>query len=93
MSENNNFLKKQQHQTNKQPPPPQTKQKTPNNNPPPCCAQKQQQTTNKKPSGWLTDWDWSQTDCVSSEDEMDGNVYLTTHSTHFIYGYMASDIL
>ena len=23
----------------------------------------------------------------------DGNVYLMTHSTHFIYGYMASDIL
>ena len=22
----------------------------------------------------------------------EGNVYLTTHSTHFIYGYMASDI-
>ena len=23
---------------------------------------------------------------------LDGNVFLTTHSTHFIYGYMASDI-
>ena len=23
---------------------------------------------------------------------MEGNVYLTTHSTHFIYSYMASDI-
>ena len=23
----------------------------------------------------------------------EGNVYLTTHSTHFIYGYMASDIM
>ena len=23
---------------------------------------------------------------------MEGNVYLTTHSTHFIYGYMASDM-
>ena len=27
--------------------------------------------------------------CVEREREM---FYLTTHSTHFIYGYMASDI-
>ena len=26
------------------------------------------------------------------EGRKEGNVYLTTHSTHFIYGYMASDI-
>ena len=27
-----------------------------------------------------------------SRNYKEGNVYLTTHSTHFIYGYMASDI-
>ena len=26
------------------------------------------------------------------EEEEEGNVYLTTHSTHFIYSYMASNI-
>ena len=26
-------------------------------------------------------------------DRKEGNVLLTTHSTHFIYGYMASDML
>ena len=31
----------------------------------------------------------SQTGCVIGRKEM---FYLTTHSTHFIYGYMASDI-
>ena len=29
-------------------------------------------------------------DCINVKEE--GNVYLTTHSTHFIYGYMASDM-
>ena len=29
---------------------------------------------------------------ISSIATKEGNVYLTTHSTHFIYGYMASDI-
>ena len=28
----------------------------------------------------------------SEKGERERNVYLTTHSTHFIYGYMASDI-
>ena len=28
----------------------------------------------------------------SYSERKEGNVYLTTHSTHFIYGYMASDI-
>ena len=31
-------------------------------------------------------------DDLSSQGRKEGNVYLTTHSTHFIYGYMASDI-
>ena len=31
--------------------------------------------------------------CVNqSLGRKEGNVYLTTHSAHFIYGYMASDI-
>ena len=36
-------------------------------------------------------FDKSTTVCVSSERERE-MFYLTTHSTHFIYGYMASDI-
>ena len=28
----------------------------------------------------------------SNVGRKEGNLYLTTHSTHFIYGYMASDI-
>ena len=28
----------------------------------------------------------------NKEHEQEGMFYLTTHSTHFIYGYMASDI-
>ena len=32
---------------------------------------------------------WNKVSVMSSERE---KFYLTTHSTHFIYGYMASDI-
>ena len=42
--------------------------------------------------GWMNDWmnDWNE--WLKWERERE-NFYLTTHSTHFIYGYMASDIL
>ena len=48
--------------------------------------------------GWRTEVDWvldvrlvqhSVLDTARGRKEM---FYLTTHSTHFIYGYMASDI-
>ena len=41
-------------------------------------------------SFWTLVWNWRDTfRCLFPEREM---FYLTTHSTHFIYGYMASDI-
>ena len=30
---------------------------------------------------------------IVEEEEEEGMFYLTTHSTHFIHGYIASDIL
>ena len=35
----------------------------------------------------------SQTDCITRKEGRKEMFYLTTHSTHFIYGYMASDMV